>query len=101
MNPSTELLGTAVLALGNVDPPAPVHDIAYPIAFDAGERLGAVAFATPDPYPRDFEPERWCTVELFVRYGDGWRSCGGEHDNTTSAAPFQRPADGDWIEWHS
>lgn len=95
----------AVLALGRVEPPArgtPVRDIAYPVAFDAGELLGAVAFATWDPYPGDFEPEWWCTVELFVRCGgDDWGWCGGEHDNTTSATPFQRPADGDWIEWHS
>src|SRR5262249_46384873 len=104
MNSNTELLGAVVLARGTVDPPAhgtPVRDVAYPIAFDAGELLGAVAFATWDPYPGDFEPEWWCTVELFLRYPDGWHSCGGEHDNTTSATPFERPVEGDWIEWHS
>jgi hypothetical protein len=104
MNPSVEPLGAAVLALGTVDPPAsgtPVRDVAFPIALDAGELLGAVAFATWNPYPGGFEPQWWCTVELFVRDGNSWHACGGEHDNTTSAMPFQRPVEGDWIEWHS
>jgi hypothetical protein len=46
MNPSSESLGVAVLALGTLDPPehrTPVHDIGYSIAFDAGELLEAFA----------------------------------------------------------
>src|SRR5262245_59894040 len=79
-------LGEAVLAAGTVQPPldgSPVHDVFHPVAFDADEVLGAVAFATWDPYPGDFEPEWWCVAELFVRHGDAWGSCFGEHDNTT------------------
>jgi hypothetical protein len=99
-----EDLGAAVLIAGTLDPPShpvPVRDAAYPLAFDAGELLGAVSFATWDPYPGDFEPEWWCVAQLFIRRDGQWHWCGGEHDNTTSATPFQRPAEGHWIEWHS
>jgi hypothetical protein len=97
-------LGLRVLSEAAVHPPplGPyVHGVAYPIAFDIDGALGAVSFGAWDLYPGMLEAQWWCTVELFVRYGDGWGSCGGEHDNTTSATPFHRPADGDWIEWHS
>lgn len=63
MNPSSESLGVAVLALGTLDPPehrTPVHDIGYSIAFDAGELLEAVAFAT------NFTATAICTTVVAV-----------------------------------
>jgi hypothetical protein len=101
----TSELGEAVLTSGTVEPPldgAPLHDVLHPIAFDADEVLGAVSFAIWDPYPGDFEPEWWCVAELFMRRDGEWASCWGQHDNSTSPTPFQRPAaDGEWVHWHS
>jgi len=102
-------LGLEVLTEAAVHPPpyGPyVHGVAYPIAVDVDGMLGAVSFATWDLYPGMLEAQWWCTVELFAHYDGEWGSCGGEHDNTTSPTPFQRPyaaaSDPDnWVHWHT
>lgn len=101
-------LGVEVLAAGRVPgPPNPPHEVevGYPLAFDVCGRIAAVSFAALDVYP-DIARGWWCLVEQFS-FSDGtWGGAGGEHDNTTSSAPFRRPtsvenSELDWLDWLS
>jgi hypothetical protein len=97
----TETLGAAVLTAGRVPgpPTAPFERaVAYPLAFDVCDGIGAVSFAAFDVYP-DIHRGWWCLVEQFVRHDGAWHPAGGLYDNTTVSTPFERPAGTDWVAW--
>src|SRR3954451_19576684 len=81
----TESLGVAVLTAGRVPgpPSAPFErGVAYPLAFDVCEGIGAVSFAAFDVYP-DIDRGWWCLVEQFWLDDGVWRPPGGMYDNAT------------------
>ena len=102
-----ETTGLAMLAAGRVPgPPTPPYEVGvgYPLAFDVCGRIAAVSFAALEVYP-DIAPGWWCLVEQFSLY-DTWGFAGGEHDNTTTPTPFERPtsvehSELDWLDWVS
>jgi hypothetical protein len=97
----TESLGAAVLTAGHVPgPPSPPFElaVAYPLAFDVHDGIGAVSFAAFDVYP-DIHRGWWCLVEQFSLQDGAWHSAGGMYDNTTIATPFERPTGIDWVDW--
>jgi hypothetical protein len=97
----TESLGVAVLTAGRVPgPPRPpfARGVAYPLAFDMSDGIGAVSFAAFDVYP-DIDRGWWCLVEQFSFHDGAWRPAGGMYDNTTISTPFERPSGIDWVEW--
>jgi hypothetical protein len=96
-----ERLGVAVLTAGRVPgPPSPPYKraVAYPLAFDVCDGIGAVSFAVFDVYP-DIDRGWWCLVEQFSLHDGAWHPAGGLYDNTTIATPFERPAGIDWVDW--
>jgi hypothetical protein len=101
-------LGVEVLASDRVPgPSSPPHDVGvgYPLAFDVCGRIAAVSFAALDVYP-DIASGWWCLVEQFIRSDGTWGPAGGEHDNTTSSTPFERPtcvenSELGWLDWLS
>jgi hypothetical protein len=101
-------LGVEVLTTGRLPgPPSPPHEVGvgYPLAFDVCGRIAAVSFAALDVYP-DIALGWWCLVEQFSCSDGTWGAAGGEHDNTTSATPFERPTSEensnlDWLDWVS
>jgi hypothetical protein len=103
-----ETQGLAVLAAGRVPgPPAPPYEagVGYPLAFDICGRIAAVSFAALDVYP-DLSSGWWCLVEQFSLQDGAWGFAGGEHDNTTTSTPFERPTSvdngvADWLDWGS
>jgi hypothetical protein len=89
-------------------PPAPTGDlearVRYPLAFDLVDDVGAVSFAVPELYP-DIAPGMWCVAVVYRRLDGVWVEA-DEHDNTTTAHPFRRPATVEnssvsWVDWHS
>ena len=101
-------IGVEVLAADRVPgPPSPQYQVGvgYPLAFDVCGRIAAVSFAALDVYP-DIARGWWCLVEQFSLSDGTWRAAGGEHDNTTSPTPFERPSSVDngtvdWLDWLS
>jgi hypothetical protein len=96
-----ETLGVAVLTAGRVPgPPSPPYEVAvaYPLAFDVYDGLGAVSFAALDAYP-DIDHGWWCFVLQFALHDGAWYAGGGEYDNTTIPTPFARPSELDWVDW--
>jgi hypothetical protein len=96
-----ETLGVAVLTAGRVPgPPSPPFEVgvAYPLAFDVCDRIGAVSFAALDAYP-DIDHGWWCFVVQFALHDGAWHPAGGEYDNTTILTPFARPSEIEWVDW--
>jgi hypothetical protein len=100
-------MARAILGAGAVPPPpaGPLEPgVAYSLAFDIDGDFAAVSFAIPDMYP-EVAAGMWCLAVVYTRMEGAWAEY-GEHDNTTTPRPFERPARPEnsvesWLDWHS
>ena len=100
---ASAILDTGVLPAPPAGPLEP--GVRHPLAFDREGDLGAISFAVVDLHP-GIAKGMWCETLIYARERGGRWADIGEHDNTTSPRPFERPrsaenSDEPWIDWHS
>ena len=100
---ASEILDAGALPPPPAEPLSP--GVRHPLAFDRDGDLGAISFAVFDLHPR-IARGMWCEALIYTRGRAGRWTEIGEHDNTTSPCPFERPQSAEnseesWIDWHS
>jgi hypothetical protein len=78
------------------------ENVAYLLAIDVAEDVGATLFAVLNAYP-DIASGMWCLAFMFRRSPNGWVEA-SEVGGSTAADPFSRPTEVQnstlpWVDW--